>query len=516
MTDGSAQRLAATLPGPVDMRETHGAWVLLTGDRALKVRKPVRLPYLDYSTPERRLAAGLAEVELNAPLAPGIYLGVRALVEAPAGLVLGPRVEASAGHALGPRAAVPVPGAVEYAVEMRRFDEDRTMAALCDTGTLTVDQVDVVGVRIAAFHAGAAACPGGGAAPFARRVQADVAEIADLAGERADVDAGALRAFADGALRSLGPELDRRAEAGLRRDGHGDLRAEHVVLDADGPLLVDRLEFDRELRCTDVAADLAFLLMDLELHDARWAADRLVATYERAQGDPGTPRLRALLGWQRAMVRAKIALLREREEELSRLLALADRLAWRVRAPVVLLVAGPPASGKSTLAAQLAERTGLPVVATDPLRKALHGAAPTDRLGPEAYTEQATAEVYAEAGRRAARIAAQHGGAIVDATSRSRAVRRLLLRELGGAAPVVAAVCAARPDVVRERARRRLEDPGRVSDADPEVAARLAAGFEPLDGDPELDLVVHVRTDAPGAGALGELAAALDRWPGQG
>ena len=256
--------------------------------------------------------------------------------------------------------------------------------------------------------------------------------------------------------------------------------------------------------------------MDLELHDARWAADRLVAAYECAHGDPGSPRLRALLAWQRAIVRAKIALLREREEDVLRLLALADRLAWRVRAPAVLLVAGPPASGKSTLAAQLADRTGLPVVATDPVRKALHGAAPTDRLGPEAYAEQATAEVYVEAGRRAARMAAQHGGAIVDATSRSRVLRRLLLGELRDARPVVAAVCGARPDAVRERARRRLDDPGRVSDADPEVAARLAAAFEPLDTDPELDLVVHVRTDAPGAGALGELAAALDGRPAQG
>ena len=150
------------------------------------------------------------------------------------------------------------------------------------------------------------------------------------------------------------------------------------------------------------------------------------------------------------------------------------------------------------------------------MRKALHGAAPTDRLGPEAYTEQATAEVYAEAGRRAARRAAQHGGAIVDATSRSRRCAGCCSASWRDAAPIVAAVCAARPDVVRERARRRLEDPGRVSDADPDVAARLAAAFEPLDTDPELDLVVHVRTDAPGAGALGELAAALDGWSAQG
>jgi len=501
VTEGAAQRLAATLPGPVEVRETHGAWVLLTRDRALKVRKPVRLPYLDYSTPEQRLAASEAEVALNDALAPGVYLGVRALVEVPGGLALAPP---------GTR-----DGAVDYAVEMRRFDEARTMASLCDAGALTAEQVDAVGARIAAFHAGCEPCPDGGAAPFAARVAADVGELADLAGGRGDVDAAALRAFAGGALRLLGPELDRRAAAGLHRDGHGDLRAEHVVFDSD-LLIVDRLEFDRALRCTDVAADLAFLLMDLELHGAAWAAERLVAAYAGAGGDPGAPRLRALLAWQRAVVRAKVALLREREEELARLLALADHLAWRVRAPAVLLVAGPPASGKSTLAGAVAERTGLPVVATDPVRKALHGAAATERLGPEAYTEQATEAVYAEVGRRAARAAAEQGGVIVDATSRSRALRRRLLGALDGAGPVVAAACEARPGVVRERAQRRLDDPDRVSDADPGVAARLAAAFEPLDGDPGLDLVVHVRTDAPDGGAVGALAAALDRRLAEG
>lgn len=496
MTDGNAGRLAATLAGPVEVRETHGAWVLLTGDRALKVRKPVRLPYLDYSTPERRLAAAQAEVALNAPLAPGVYLGVRALVEVPGGRALGP--------------PAPAPAAVDVAVEMRRFDEARTMAALCDAGTLTPEQVDATGARIAAFHATAEPCRGGGAAPFARRVRADVGELADLVDASADADA--LRAFAERALRQLGPELDARAAAGLHRDGHGDLRAEHVVL-GDELLIVDRLEFDRDLRCTDVAGDLAFLLMDLELHGAAWAAERLVGAYERAGGDAGDRRLRALLAWQRAIVRAKIAALRGDDDELGRLLALADRLAWRVRAPAVLLVAGPPASGKSTLAAALAQRTGLPVVATDPVRKALHRAAPTDRLGPEAYTEAATEAVYDEVGRRAARLAAEHGGAIVDATSRSRRLRRRLLAPLRETRPVVAAVCQARPEVVAERARQRLADPARVSDADPAVAARLAAAFEPLDGDPELDLVVAVRTDAPGDGALATLAAALDRRP---
>lgn len=488
------ERLAASLPAPVTLRETHAAWVLLSGDRALKIRKPVRYAFLDYSTLERRFAAGVEEVRVNEALAPGVYHGVRALVECAGRLEVGP---------FGPH-----PAAVDYAVEMRRFDERRTMAALCAAGELRPEQIDAVACALADFHADAEPCAGG-AATFFARVRADVRELEGLAEGRGAVGVHALGPYAEAALARRGARLDERARCGLCRDGHGDLRAEHVVLERP-PLIVDRIEFDRGLRCADVAGDLAFLEMDLEARGHAQAADRLVASYFRAGGHPGGKRVRALFAWQRALVRAKVALLRGDEAAAVRLLALADRFAWRERMPAVLLLAGPPASGKSTLAAELARRTRLPVVGSDAVRKAMHGVRATERLGGDAYREDVTRAVYRALGHRAAHALARHGGVIVDATCRSAALRACLVEAMGGPPGVVAAVCIVSAEVRRRRAAARLADPARVSDADVEVAEAIAEEFEPVGDEPAIAQTLLVEAGLSPAAALDRLAAQLD------
>jgi uncharacterized protein len=484
------ERLRETLPRPVELRETHAAWVLLSGDTALKLRKPVRFAFLDYSTRARRLAAAQEEVRVNAALAPGLCRGVRALVERDGRIELGPLGEAA--------------GAVDYAVEMRRFDERLTLAARCDAGELRERQVDAIARLLARFHAAAERCDGGAGA-FAARVRADVQELGELAGPRPE-----LVRFAEAALARRAAELDARAGRGCCRDGHGDLRAEHMVLEQP-PLIVDRIEFDPALRRIDVGWDLAFLTMDLELRGCGSAARRLVAAYADAGGDPGGAGLRALFAWQRAVVRAKVALLREDALEAGRLLALAERLAWRERLAGVVVVTGPPASGKSTLAALLAGCSGLPVLSSDVVRKQLAGAAPTARLDAAGYRPDVTETVYRELGDRAARACAEHGGAIVDATARSRALRRLLAARLGGAGPVRALVCEAPAALRLARANARLADPGRVSDADAAVAEQLAAAFEPPSAEEDgIDAVLGVDCRALGDATLDHLAARLD------
>ena len=409
-------RLQTGLTAPVEVRETHGAWVLLDRERALKIRKPVRFAFLDYSTLERRFAAAVEEVRVNETLAPGVYLGVRALLERDGRLVVGPSGWQD--------------DAVEYAVEMRRFDDHRTMDILCAEGRLDAGLIDEVAGALATFHASAERCDGG-AETFVARVRADVREVQTLAAGRPQVHTDGLSRFAEAAVARHAAQIDARAARGLWRDGHGDLRAEHIVFDKQQLLIVDRIEFDAGLRRADVASDFAFLTMDLEALGHGWAADRLVAAYARAGGDPGDTRLRALFAWQRALVRAKVALLREDEPSAVRLLDLADRLAWRERMPAVLLVMGPPASGKSTLAAELARCSGLPVLGSDAVRKAIHGVRPTDRLDADAYRDEVTSEVYRTLADQAVRAAADRGGAIVDATGRTRALRALLV---GGSA----------------------------------------------------------------------------------
>jgi uncharacterized protein len=487
------ERLAACLPEPVAMRETHAAWVLLSGDRALKVRKPVRFAFLDYSTLERRLAAAVEEVRVNDVLAPGLYRGVRALVERDGRLALGP--------------AGACADAVDYAVEMRRFDEDATMASRCEQGRLRPAEIDAVARLLARFHASARRCEGGAQA-FRARVCADLEELIALAGPLPR-----LERFVEAALARHAAELDARASAGRCRDGHGDLRAEHVVLESP-PLVVDRIEFDPALRRTDVGSDLAFLAMDLEARGCPRAAEWLVAAYARAGGDPGEPALRALFGWQRALVRAKVALLRDDEQAAAALLELAERFAWRERTAGVVFVTGPPASGKSTLAAELARRSGLPLIGSDATRKALLGASPTTRLRAGAYRAEVTHAVYRMLGYRAAAACAVHGGAIVDATGYTRALRRTLVEHLGDVAHVTALACETPPDLRRERAQARLADPLRVSDADLDIARLLAERFEPVTAaEHGIDRLLALDCSREPDATLDELAARLDAIP---
>jgi len=483
-------RLAESLPGPVELRETHAAWVLLSGDTALKVRKPVRFAFLDYSTLARRYAAAVEEVRVNEPLAPGVYRGVRALVERDGRLTVGPFGAAAK--------------AVEYAVEMRRFDERRTMAELCADQSLHAGQIDAVARVLVRFHATAARCDGGAQA-FRARVGADVRELEALLGPLP-----ALARYAEAALARNAAQLDARAERGLCRDGHGDLRAEHVVLEQD-PLIVDRIEFDPALRRIDVGSDLAFLIMDLEDRGCAPAARRLLVAYQRAGGDPGDARLRALFAWQRALVRAKVSLLRHEEPAAHRLLELAERFAWRERLAGVVLVLGPPASGKSTLARALTQCSGLPLLSSDVTRKTLLGASPTVRLDDDAYREQVTHAVYRTLGMRAAAACARHGGVVVDATGRTRELRRTLVEHLGASGPVTAIVCEAPLELRLARAQARLADRARVSDADPAIVRRLARQFELVDaGEDGIDTFVAADGEQPVETMLCELAAELD------
>jgi aminoglycoside phosphotransferase family enzyme/predicted kinase len=483
--------LAALLPAPVQRRETHGAWVLLSGEHAYKLRKPVRLPYLDYSDVARRLDCARAEVALNQTLAPGIYLRVQALVRDGDALALGPDGASE--------------DAVDYVVVMRRFDEAATMAAHAVAGTLHAEDVDATARAIAAFHRQAAPAAGGRGRVTAR-VLADLADLAAL--DAADLDAAGLRAFADAALHRHGDEIDDRARDGLWRDGHGDLRAEHVVL-ADPIAIVDRVEFDPELRRTDVASDVAFLTMDLEALGAPWAARRLLGAYADAGGRPPSAALHALLAWQRAIVRLKIALLRGDATNAARLRTLAETLAWRERICPVLLVCGPPASGKSTLAGALAEMTGLRVVSTDHVRKDLHGVPATTALAADAYDEAVTRHVYTEVGRRAAAAVDEDGGVIVDANAGRPEDRAALGAGLAGRGPIRAVVCEADIATLRRRAAARLADPQRTSDAGPQIAAALAERFtRPQAGHEGVVQVAGI--DTTDGATVAAAAAALD------
>jgi aminoglycoside phosphotransferase family enzyme/predicted kinase len=483
-------------PASVEVRETHISRVFLAGDLAFKLRKPVVLPFLDYGTAERRRHMCEEELRLGRRLAPDLYRGLRSVVERADGFAL---AEADAA------------GALEPVVEMRRFDEADTLAARIERGAAGERDVRALARLVADFHARAEPAPPGsfGPAQVAATVSENFTTLLAFAEQLGDPRLAAAHRFAVAFLHGQERSLSARVAAGCVRDCHGDLRAEHVLFEGDRIEVFDPVEFDPGLRLIDVAADLAFVVMELAEAGREDLAAALVDEYRAAGGDDGGDALLAFYAAYRAWVRAKIACLRGEWDHARALAGLAEGLSWRARRPLVLIVCGAAATGKTHLARMLAGDGGLPHLSSDVVRKRLAGIEPTQRAPLAEYSEQASLRVYEELGARAARAAAD-GGAVVDATFRRRADRDAFRAAYGAAGPAPLYVqCVAPAEVVAERSRRRELEPERSSDATAEIALRQLAELEPLDEVPA-DLHVTLRTDRSAREVVDDVEAALD------
>ena len=284
------------------------------------------------------------------------------------------------------------PDAIDYVVEMRRFDEARTLAARVTHGGVPYPALVAVGRRLAEFHAAAPARDGGYATTALKHALAENADtLLELAPDREFArQVAALARFTDAFFTARRGELEARAAAGRVRDGHGDLRAEHVLLE-HGVEIVDCLEFDPALRVTDVGCDLAFLTMDLEALGSPFAASTVLASYREAGGDPGDDALRARSSASTARSCARRwrssgpgrpTIATRRLADARARLALAERLAWRARR------SGPrssspgsrrPARPRSRRCSPTAR--GCAHLSSDAVRKRLLGIAPAARAG---------------------------------------------------------------------------------------------------------------------------------------
>jgi aminoglycoside phosphotransferase family enzyme/predicted kinase len=482
-------------PETVELRETHISWVFLAGERVYKLKKPVKFPFLDYSSLAARREFCHAEIDLGRRFAPSIYEGVVALApRRDGGLAIAPEDDAHA---------------VEYAVMMRRFDEADTLAAKLQQRAGSELKLMKVGAAVAAFHRDAPIVDAPAPEALAAVVEETLTALAEAGAPARRLES--LARFCRAALRAFAPVLAERAAAGLVRDGHGDLRAEHILLGARVEA-VDGVEFDPGLRIADVGYDFAFLVMDVAGFDDDLARE-LVRGYH---GDPGPPDLLDCFCAIRALVRAKVDFLRaaqlsgadahERSARALDRLALAERFAWRVRLPRLVCVTGLPASGKSTLAEAVATVSARPLLSSDRIRKLRAGIDPFQRAAPSAYTDAESRVVYEELGQRAVSALRRDGGVIVDATFRRAADANAFLNALSHSPQWI--VCEAPPAVLLERAQARAAR-GSVSDAGPAfVASELAAARGPFRAPgPEL---ARLQTTQPVPLLLEQLAHALD------
>jgi aminoglycoside phosphotransferase family enzyme/predicted kinase len=466
-------------PHPTDGIEvihTHISIVCLAGARVYKLKKAVRLPFLDFSTPALRAHFCHEELRLNRRLCPWVYLDVVPLRRGARGLNF-------CGDGV----------TVDHAVVMVRLPAERMLDRLLAYGAVRPDEIDRLASTVAAFHRGAErgkrVRAAGAPERLALQVRANFTDSAPWVGTVLDAALHArLRQAAEEDLVRLLPLLTRRAAAGRVVDGHGDLHARNVCL-TDPPAIYDCIEFSEAFRCGDTATEVAFMAMDLRYRGHRELAERFVAAYATAGTDPELPQLLPPLVRYRALVRAKVAAMTATDPEIEasdregatasahRHLRLAAATIVEARGPWWVAACGPPASGKSHLITLLARETGWPILQSDAIRKELAGVSPTTRLGAGAYTEAVTDRTYATL---LARAAAERPVALLDATWPTRRRRAELARaaERAGARLLLIHLDVP-PDVARARLRLRSVDPTTVSDADEQIFERLAAHFEP-------------------------------------
>lgn len=468
--------------------ETHSGVVFFYGDRAYKAKKPVDLGFLDFRTREARRAVCHREVALNRRLAPDVYLGVADLV--------GPDGELS-----------------DHLVVMRRMPIERRLSELVRAGADVTAHLDELADLLVAFHRradrGAAVDAEAGVDATAGRWAHNTAEMEAFAGRFLDATAiEEVDGLAQRYLAGRRPLFERRVAERRACDGHGDLLTDDIFCLDDGPRVLDCLEFDDRLRYGDVLADVAFLAMDLERLGRPDLAQRFLDRYREVSGDRWPRSLAHHHVAYRAQVRAKVSAIRADQgadgaaEEAVALLDLA-REHLRAGAVRLVLVGGLPGTGKSTLAAELGGQLGAVVLRTDVIRKELAGLEPTApaaaAFGEGLYGADAKAATYAALLERAEALLVMGETVVLDA-SWSRAEERGEARRLAEqtASDLVELVCVAPPEVTADRMDRRRRRGGDASDADPAVAAALAAQADPW---PEAHVVDT-------AGSLGRSVAA--------
>lgn len=498
MQEPAAYSALHAVPGRVTCIETHVSWVFLTGPFAYKVKKPLRLSFIDYSTAERRLELCREELRLNRRHAPGLYVDVVPITGTPAA----PRV--------GATDAPPF----EHALRMVQFDPRLELTQLLQSGDVEAHELQEFGQRIAQMHARAAIAAGAdsfGTPDKAHRNTLDnFEEITQvLPGRDAAQCVAQLRSQAQRLFEASRPLMEQRRHDGRIRECHGDLHCGNVVRWQGSLAAFDGLEFDPGLRFIDVASDLAFLTMDLAAHRRTDLRREALQGWLETSGDFEAVALLPYFELYRALVQAKVAALRGQQARNAaagstgaatlahQYLDWAVSQAGRPRARLVVMV-GWSGSGKTWLARRIAARCEALIVRSDIERKRLAGLQPLDTSAsaPDAgiYSHEFNARTYQRLRDCAADCLHGRESVVVDAANLRRAERdRFVAAARALAAETVIVHCVAPLEVLKRRVAGRAATGADASEATVALLDRQPSHWEPFSDD-ELTRVVTVDT----------------------
>ncbi len=477
----------AVYPEPttiIEVRETHISLVFLTDRYAYKFKKPVDLGFLDFSTLEQRHFYCEQELTLNRRLSSGVYLGVVALHSDKQRYTFGDHGQVA-----------------EYAVKMRRLPPNCSLEALLQRHEVTPEMIQVVARRLVTFHADHPVSRSSEPYGTLERVRADWEEnFAQTAESIGRTLSRQTYMQIQQAVTTFTARHEawfaQRVQAGRIRDCHGDLRAEHIYFEPEQLQIIDCIEFNQRFRFIDVSSEVAFLAVDLERLGAPALAQRFVRAYVQHSADVSMYRVLDFYRCYRAYVRGKVTDIRlqagpppELRAHLQRraetYFALAAQYADRLNRPLLLLTTGLIASGKSTVAHEIAAALDLNLFNSDRVRKEMAGIPPETSqraaYGADLYSAAMTQRTY-DALADLARQALKRGDSVIlDASFAKRMARQrmaALAQEMQARYCVVE--CWAPEATLRERLRARERLPTSISDAREGMLSQFQRDFEPV------------------------------------
>jgi len=480
----------------IELIETHISWVLLTGEFAYKLKKPLDLGFLDFSTLDKRHYYCQEELRLNRRLAAPIYLDVLAVIDGDEGVVIAdPQTHTGT--------------VIEYVLKMRQFDPEDGFDRLLQRQQLDEQQLDQLAQLIGDFHQQLPAAPAGsdyGSLAAARHpCEENFHQIRQQAPQLADdTRLAELEQWTEKQLTQQAARFEQRRRSGFIRECHGDLHLRNIALWQDKVIAFDCIEFDPALRWIDTLNEIAFLIMDLDAHKAGGLGWYFLNRYLERTGDYTGLDLLGFYRVYRAMVRAKVAAIElaqhdeaTHREELAHYL---DQAMDTIRAdrPALLLTMGFSGSGKSTVTDQLLQQLGAVRLRSDVERERLFGRAPDEQgIGTGKYSTAASDRLYAHLREQARQLLAAGYTVIVDAAFLQRA-RRTPFLELAGECDVPLHILAleAEPDTLRQRIRQRQAAGRDASEADLAVLESQLQHHDPLDP-AENRYVMRIDTEQP-------------------